>query len=256
MSASETLRRVALVTGATGGLGQGIVAAFAAQGWRVAAAGHSKVAPSMSPDVLSCQLDVVRRHEAMRTVEAILAHWGRLDVLVNAAGVAEDALLVRMDETAWDRVLAVNLTGAFLCAQAVLRQMVRQKEGQIINISSFAIRGGSCAGATGGPAISGPEPGGQANYAAAKAGLIGLSQSLAKEVGSRGVRVNIVLPGVLPTPMTARLSRGQLSALSAANALGRLNTIEEVARFVVFLAGTRNISGQVFQLDSRIAPWS
>jgi 3-oxoacyl-[acyl-carrier protein] reductase len=119
--------------------------------------------------------------------------------------------------------------------------MLRQRDGHIINIASFAGRAGA---------------GGQSNYAAAKAGLLGLTQSLAREVGSCNVRVNAVLPGVLPTPMTARLTPGQWAALTGANVLGRINSLSEVARFLVFLAGMKNVSGQVFQLDSRIAPWT
>jgi 3-oxoacyl-[acyl-carrier protein] reductase len=118
---------------------------------------------------------------------------------------------------------------------------MRQRDGHIINISSHAGKGGAR---------------GQSNYAAAKAGLLGLTQSLARELGSRNVRANAVLPGVLPTRMTAKLSADQMEGFAAANALGRINSLDEVARFIVFLTGTQNISGQVFQLDSRIAPWT
>ena len=119
--------------------------------------------------------------------------------------------------------------------------MLRQRGGHIINIGSFSGRAGQR---------------GQANYAAAKAGLIGLTESLAKEVGSRNLRVNAILPGVLPTPMTAKLSETQLADYVAANALGRINSLSEVAEFIVFLATMQNVSGQVFQLDSRIARWT
>jgi 3-oxoacyl-[acyl-carrier protein] reductase len=135
----------------------------------------------------------------------------------------------------------VHLKGAFLCSQAVLRPMLKQRDGHILNVASFSARTGNR---------------GQANYAAAKAGLLGLTTSLAKEVGSRNVRVNAILPGVLPTPMTASLTPEQLETFATANALGRLNDPAEVARFAAFLAGTQNISGQVFQLDSRIARWT
>jgi 3-oxoacyl-[acyl-carrier protein] reductase len=155
--------------------------------------------------------------------------------------VTADALSWQLSEEDWDRVLAVNLKGAFLCAQAALRPILRQRNGHIINIGSFSGRAGQL---------------GQANYAAAKAGLIGLTESLAKEVGSRNVRVNAVLPGVLPTSMTAKLSEAQLAEYAAANALGRINSLTEVAQFIVFLATMQNVSGQVFQLDSRIARWT
>jgi 3-oxoacyl-[acyl-carrier protein] reductase len=130
---------------------------------------------------------------------------------------------------------------AFRCSKLAARQMMRQRDGHIINISSFGARRG---------------PRGQANYAAAKAGLVGLTQSLAKELGSRNVRVNAIFPGVMPTNMTAHFPAERLEEFAQANALGRINSPDEVARFIVFLAGTQNISGQVFQLDSRIAPWT
>ena len=148
--------------------------------------------------------------------------------------------MAQLNPAAWDHVLDVNLKGAFLCAQAALRPMIKQRGGHILNIGSFVARVSRA---------------GQANYAAAKAGLIGLTQSLAKEVGSRNVRVNAILPGVLATPMTAQLTPEQFAAISTENALGRISTVEEVARFTAFLAGTQNISGQLFQLDSRIARW-
>lgn len=238
---STAATRVVLVTGAAGGLGLGLVAEFAAQGWRVAAA-HHRASPHAETDSLwPIALDVTDRAQSAAVVEQLLARWGRIDVLLNNAGTTADKLLSQMTEDEWDRVLAVNLKGAFLCAQAVARAMCRQRDGHIINLSSFSGQVGAR---------------GQANYAAAKAGLIGLTQSLAKELGSRNVRVNAVLPGVLPTPMTAQLGAEQLAAFAAANALGRINDVAEVARCIAFLATLQNVSGQVFQLDSRIAPWT
>jgi 3-oxoacyl-[acyl-carrier protein] reductase len=167
--------------------------------------------------------------------------FGRIDILINNAGLTLDAPLAQMTGEQWDRVLEVNLRGAFLCSKAAARQMIRQRDGHIINISSHGARRG---------------PRGQANYAAAKAGLIGLTQSLAKELGSRNVRVNAIFPGVMLTNMTANLSPEALDEFAKANALGRINSVEEVAHFIAFLAFTQNISGQVFALDSRIAPWT
>jgi len=161
--------------------------------------------------------------------------------LINNAGIVRDAGLWEMADDDWDRVLDVNLKGAFLCVQEVSKVMIRQRAGHIINISSFSGRTGQR---------------GQANYAAAKAGLFGLTASLARELGSRNVRVNAILPGVLPTKMTANLTESEIDQFAAANALGRINSLDEVARFIAFLAGTQNISGQLFQLDSRIAPWT
>jgi 3-oxoacyl-[acyl-carrier protein] reductase len=241
MSATETPTRVVLITGAAGGLGRGLVAEFVAQRWHVAAAFHRSNEHPETDRIWPVQLDVTNHSQVQKAVQELIARRGRVDALVNCAGVTADNLLPRSSEEDWDRVLGVNLKGAFLCSRAVLRPMTSQRDGHIINISSFAAR-------TGGR--------GQANYAAAKAGLIGLTESLAKEVGSRNIRVNTILPGAMPTPMTAKLTGPRMNQLASANALGRLNTVSEVARFISFLAATQNISGQLFQLDSRIAPWT
>ncbi len=239
MSAPQN--QVVLITGAAGGLGQGLVAEFAAQGWRVVAACHRLAQPKETESIWPVALDVTSRAQVSAVVEETLARWGHIDALINNAGVAADGVVCQIGEEDWDRVLSVNLKGAFFCSQAVLRPMCKQRDGQIINISSWSGQVGAR---------------GQANYAAAKAGLLGLTQSLAKEVGSRNVRVNAVLPGVLPTPMTAALDGKVMAEFAAANALGRINSVHEVARFIVFLAGMQNVSGQLFQLDSRIAPWT
>ncbi len=231
---------VVLITGSAGGLGQGLVRAFADAGWSVAAGTHHARPGVGGERVWSLPLDVAEPERPALVVEEILARWGRLDVLVNNAGITADAALLQAGDEDWDRVLEVNLKGAMSCARAAVWPMIRQRDGHIINIGSFAGRVGSR---------------GQANYAAAKAGLIGLSQSLAAELGSRNVRVNVVLPGLLPTPMTARLEAAAVERLVSANVLRRMNTIEEVARFAVFLAGMRDVSGQVFQLDSRVSRW-
>lgn len=232
--------RVVLITGAAGGLGTALVTEFSSQGWHIVAAARN--GPSAQKgNIWREQLDVRNREQAQVLVERILKRWNRIDVLINNAGAVADASLAQMDDADWEKVLSVNLKGAFICAQAVLRPMLRQRSGHIINISSLSGRAGAR---------------GQANYAAAKAGLFGLTTSLAREVGSRNVRVNAVLPGVLPTRMTAHLSPDQMAAFAEANALGRINSLGEVARFIAFLATTENISGQLFQLDSRIAPWT
>lgn len=225
---SAETSRVALVTGAAGGLGSTIADEFRRQAWHV-------VAPSRA------ELDVTDAAAVATLIARTIETHGRIDCLVNNAGVTADALSWQIDDASWERVLNVNLRGAFLCTRAVARQMAKQREGHILNVSSFSGRAGAR---------------GQANYAAAKAGLLGLTQSLARELGSRNVRVNAILPGVLPTKMTSHLKPEQLDEFARANALGRINSLDEVARFVVFLAMTENISGQVFQLDSRIAPWT
>jgi 3-oxoacyl-[acyl-carrier protein] reductase len=232
---------VVMITGAGGGLGSALVSEFRVQGWRVAAGFHTTPPLSGIEDLANLALDVTSRDSVTRAVDEVLARWRRLDVLINNAGVTNDQASFQMNDDAWDQILEVNLKGAFLCSQAACRPMMKQRSGHIIYISSFSGRAGQR---------------GQANYAAAKAGLFGLTASVARELGSRNVRANAVLPGVLPTKMTASLSEADLQRFAQDNTLGRINSLEEVARFVVFLAGTKNISGQIFQLDSRIASWT
>ncbi len=231
---------VVLITGAAGGLGRGLAEAFAEAGWRVAMGYHVQVPEPAGERLRPVALDVTRPGEAERAVADVLAWWGRLDALINNAGVTADALLSHLTEADWDRVVAVNLTGAMRCARAAAGPLSASGRGHIVNIGSYAGRSGGR---------------GQAAYAAAKAGLIGLTQALAAELAGRNVRVNAVLPGVLPTRLTAGLSPEARQRLQAANLLNRFNVIPEVARFVVFLVGMENVSGQLFQLDSRPARW-
>ena len=241
MNPAAEVPRVVLITGAAGGLGRELVTEFAAQGWRVAAAHHHATTHTATETIWPIPLDVTQRASCAETVKQLLARWGRLDALINNAGLTADQPSWQISDEDWEKVLSVNLKGAFLCAQAAVRPMLKQRDGHIINLGSFSGRSGGR---------------GQANYAAAKAGLLGLTAALAQEVGSRNVRVNTVLPGVLPTPMTAKLTEAQRAEFATANALGRLNSIAEVARFIVFLAGMQNVSGQLFQLDSRVARWT
>lgn len=233
--------RVALVTGSAGGLGTALVDQLLAEGWRVAATSRSVNLAERQQNIWPTKMDVTNAAEVRATVEKITAEWGPIAALINNAGVTERALICDIEQTDWEKVMAVNLKGTFICSQVVLRSMVRQREGHIVNISSFSGRAGSR---------------GQACYAAAKAGLFGLTASLAQEVGSRNIRVNAILPGVLPTNMTRSLSPEQMKQFADANSLKRINSVEEVARFIAFLLTTQNISGQLFQLDSRISPWT
>ena len=241
MADSSNNAPVAMITGAAGGLGSALVAEFLSQGWRVVAGTHQKPLDRQAASLWCARWDVLDGERSKTLVREVLDRWGRIDLLVNNAGVIADKMVVTLDESEWQRVIDVNLKGAFLCARAALRPMVRQRQGHIINVASFSGRAGAA---------------GQANYAAAKAGLIGLTQSLAAEVGSRGISVNAILPGVLATPMTAELRDDRMTDFARANVLGRINTVDEIARFTAFLATLRNVSGQIFQLDSRIAPWS
>ncbi len=240
---------VAVVTGAAGGLGRALTAEFLRHGWKVVAAAHhieswaadESGACGGGEDAWLTSLDVTDRTACQALAKEVIERFGRIDCLVNNAGVTADGSLATLSDDEWRLALDVNLKGAFLCSQAVSRLMASARSGHILNISSWAARNGAR---------------GQSNYAAAKAGLIGLTQSLARELGSRNVRVNAVLPGVLPTGMTGTLTPDQLADLSAANVLGRIGTLEEAARFIVFLAGLQHVSGQVFQLDSRIGAWT
>ena len=232
-------QKVVLITGASGGLGRALTIAFAAEQWQVIAGSRSVL--EAHANIHPVSLDVTCAEEIESVCADTIQRFGRMDALINNAGITRNVLLAQLNEKDWDDVLAVNLRAAFQSSRAVARQMIRQRDGQIINISSFSARNG---------------PIGQTNYAAAKAGLIGLTQSLAKELGPRNVRVNVIFPGVMATRMTAKLPAEKMEEFTRANALGRINSVEEVARFIVFLAGTQNISGQVFQLDSRIAPWT
>lgn len=184
------------------------------------------------------ELDVTRSEE----VRGYFLGLDRLDLLINNAGTLRDAPLVKLSEADWDAVQSTNLRGAFLCAREAIRLMFRARSGHIVNVGSFsALR---------------PPPG-QANYAAAKAGLIGLTQALAEEVGKRGVRVNCVLPGFLEdTGMTRDLPSEVIDRTRQDHTLGRFNTPEDAAAFIDFLdARMAAVSGQVFQLDSRLRRW-
>ena len=210
-----------MITGGEGGLGQALGGAFAASGRAVRCPGRR-------------ELDVTDRAGVR---EYFRVHPPEL--LVCNAGITRDAPLARLDEAAWDEVMAVNLTGAASCAAAAAREMLRARRGHIVFISSFS-------------AIH--PPAGQAAYAAAKAGLIGLAKALARELGSAGIRVNTILPGFLETPMTAAVPPARLAAVTGDHVLGGLNTPAAVAAFLVHLHDhLPQTSGQTFQLDSRIS---
>ncbi len=183
------------------------------------------------------EMDV--REEAQ--VQAYFSAITRLDVLVANAGVIRDASLTALAPGDFEEVLHTNLRGAFHCSRAALKLMIAQRSGHIIFIGSRAARAGTR---------------GQSAYAAAKAGLIALAQSVAREYGPRNIRCNVVLPGFLETRMTSALTPERRQEIRRDHALGRFNTVEDAARFVVFLSGMEHVSGQVFTLDSRIDRWT
>ncbi|HYF36613.1 MAG TPA: SDR family NAD(P)-dependent oxidoreductase [Prosthecobacter sp.] len=215
---------VALITGGAGDLAQALRAELEQQGWRVHAPGRDT-------------LDVTDRSQ----VQQIIGALPQLDLLIHNAGILRDVSIAKMTEADFDHVLDVHLRGAFLCAQAALKLMVKQRRGHLLMIGSFS-------------ALSGPF--GQTNYAAAKAGLIGLTQSLAAEYGPRNIRANCVLPGFLETKMTALVPEAARARILSQHTLNRFNTPQDAARFIAFLHSMENVSGQVFHLDSRISPWT
>ncbi len=237
--------KVAIVTGASRGIGAAIAIDLAAHGaivivnHRDSAAGAGEVVRSIvdaGGRAEAIQADVSVLAEAQRLVKETVDRFGRLDVLVNNAGTTRDMLLMMMSEDDWDVVLRTNLKSAYNCSKAALRPMFKQRYGRIINITSVSGLAGQA---------------GQTNYSASKAGLIGFTKSLAKEVGPRNVTVNAVAPGFVPTALTSVLTDDQKNAAIAVTPLGRFAKPEEIAYAVTFLASDRAafITGQVLSVD-------
>ena len=235
--------RVAFVTGASRGIGRAIAVRLAASGAAVAACAREDHAGGVVAEIVAAggraealSADVTSAGELQAAVRAALDTFGRIDILVNNAGIARDQLLMRMKAEEWDAVIATNLTAAYSCTQAVLRPMLRQRWGRVINV-------GSVVGQSGNP--------GQANYAASKAGLIGFSKALAQEVAARGITVNVVAPGFIETDMTAAMGDAARAALAARIPAGRLGQPEDVAAAVCYLASEEAsyITGQVIGVN-------
>jgi 3-oxoacyl-[acyl-carrier protein] reductase len=235
--------RVALVTGASRGIGRAIAMQLAARGAHVVAAARADHAAGTVHEITAAggkaeaaSVDVSDASSADAFVADALARHGRIDVLVNNAGIARDQLMLRMKREDWDAVLATNLSAAFSLTQAVLKPMIRQKSGRIICISSVV-------GQSGNP--------GQANYAASKAGLIGFAKAVAQEVGSRNITVNVVAPGLIATDMTRELTGDAHDTWASRIPLKRLGSPEDVAAAVCFLASDEAsyITGQVLAVN-------
>lgn len=232
--------QVAIVTGASRGIGKEIARQFAERGARVACVATTLEGANATASDLkgakgyACDVSDAAQVEAM--VEAVGADLGPPAILVNNAGITKDMLILRMKEEDWDRVLAVNLKGAFLTLRAVAKPMMRERYGRIVNLSSvIGLHGGA----------------GQANYAASKAGIVGLTMSVAKELGSRGITCNAVAPGFIETDMTADLPEDFRAYVHKQAPAGRLGTPEDLAPAVLFLASREAgyITGQVLTVD-------
>lgn len=233
-------KKIALITGATKGIGLAIARQLAAEGYQVIGS-YVRDYASADLDTLTQnkfelkQVDVRDEQACIDWINQTLENYGRIDVLVNNAGITQDGLFLRMEAEAFDAVLDINLKGVFHMSKAVARGMLRQKSGTIINISSVVGLIGNA---------------GQANYAASKAAVIGLSKSLAKEFASRNVRVNAIAPGFIETEMTAQLNEAAQASILNAIALKRFGQAEDIAHAVSFLASdkAKYITGQVLNV--------
>jgi 3-oxoacyl-[acyl-carrier protein] reductase len=236
--------RIALVTGASQGIGKACALELARAGAMVALAARNetKLAETAAEieaaggQAAAFSLDVANEESIKAGAKAILGKFGKVEIVVNNAGITRDGLVLRMKRPDWDDVLNTNLTGAFLLTQALLSAMLRNRWGRIVNITSVVGRTGQA---------------GQVNYAASKAGLIGMTRSLAREVASRGITVNAVAPGYIETPMTAVLDEKQRETMMAQIPLGRPGTDLEIAQSVAFLASDAAgyITGHVLDVN-------
>ncbi len=238
-------RRIIWVTGGSRGIGRAVCLAFAGPDTHVyynyssageAAAETQKLVTEAGGTATGARVNVAAEQQVAEFVDRILKEAGRIDVLVNNAGVTRDGLLVRMKASDWDTVVDTNLKGAFNCMKQVAKTMIKQRSGRIINVSSVV-------GVRGNP--------GQANYVASKAGMIGLAKAVALELASRGITVNVVAPGYIETGMTAALGEKARQAMLAQIPLGRSGTPEDVAAAVIFLASPQAayITGQVIHVN-------
>lgn len=237
--------KAAIVTGASRGIGRAIALALAEEGARIAVnySGSREKAEEVvrlieeaGGEAFAIQADVSNANDVKAMVDATLEAYGSIDMLVNNAGITRDNLLMRMKEDEWDDVININLKGVYLCTKGVTRQMMKQRSGKIVNMASIV-------GVSGNP--------GQANYVAAKAGVIGLTKTTAKELASRNITVNAVAPGFITTDMTDALTEDVKAQMLATIPLGKLGEPEDVARTVLFLLSddAAYITGQTIHVD-------
>jgi 3-oxoacyl-[acyl-carrier protein] reductase len=236
--------RVGLVTGGTRGIGKAIAEGLAKKGVNLVVAGRNliaanEVAGSLSATgarVLGMKLDVSKSEEVENVFEQIRKEFGRLDILINNAGITKDGLLIRMKEDAWDSVMDINLKGVFLCSREAIKDMAKQRFGRIVNITSVAAFMGNP---------------GQANYSASKAGIVGFTKTVAREYAGRGITVNAVAPGFIETAMTDVLPEDIKEDMKKLIPLGRFGTVEDVANAVIYLVSPDSgyITGQVIHVN-------
>lgn len=233
-----------IITGGTSGIGKAIAETFLRNGARVAIFGSNKEKGEKALEELAAhdaadrvkfyQVDVSKKNQVEEVIATVLKDFGKVDVLVNNAGITRDQLLMKMTEEDWDTIMDINLKSIFNTSQALIRPMIKQRKGVIINMSSVV-------------GISGNA--GQANYAASKAAIIGFTKSLAKEVASRNILVNCIAPGFIETPMTMDLNDLQIKSILDNIPLGRMGKASDIAEMALFLACARYITGQVFVID-------
>ncbi|MBI5198531.1 MAG: SDR family NAD(P)-dependent oxidoreductase [Nitrospirae bacterium] len=240
------MEKVVIITGASRGLGKGLALKFGKNGKRVLVnykerkEGAEEVAEEINKgggEAITFRADVRETEKVKEMVDLVIKEWGRIDILINNAGIVKDQLLIKISEEVWDEVIETNLKGPFNMIRAVSKVMIKQKEGHIINISSISgIKGRA----------------GQASYAASKAGLIGLTKTAAIELGRYNIKVNAVLPGLLMTDMVHSSRFTVLGSQLKESVLERFSDIERVADFICNLSEIDSVSGQVFNLDSRV----
>jgi 3-oxoacyl-[acyl-carrier protein] reductase len=237
--------RVAIITGAVGGIGRATAIRFASEGARVVAVdmyaeGLEDTVRAVSADypdrIIAHTADVTQADQVTDMVDRVIREWGVIHVLVNNAGIVRDTLLLRMKQQDWDKVIQVNMGSVFQCTQAAMRTMIKQRFGRIINLASVVGVMGNA---------------GQSNYSASKAGVIGFTKSIAKELGSRGITVNAIAPGYIETPMTQAIPDQAKEAFISSTPLGRPGQPEDVAGLIAFLASDDGafITGQVIHVD-------